>query len=87
MTSGDSDPTLESRATLKERVMEGGRRGASENEEQADAQQHQKERDEPEFFVVLEEVDELPHQTGLTRLAGLFEGIAFVVAHDVCLEA
>ena len=53
-TSGDSGPTLESRATSKERVDEGSRSGATEDEEEANAQKYKQQGDEPELFVVLQ---------------------------------
>lgn len=81
MISGDSDPTLESRATSKERVDEGCCSGAAENEQETDAQQHEQQGDEPEFFVVLQEVDELGDQTGLAGLSSLLKGVIFIFSH------
>jgi hypothetical protein len=65
----------------EERVDEWSCCGASEDEEEADAQQHEKQWDEPEFFVVLQEVDELGDQAGLAGLSSLFEGVVFIFTH------
>lgn len=65
----------------EERVDERSRCGASEDEEEADAQQHEKQGDEPEFLVVLQEVDELGNQTGLAGLTSLLKGVVFIFTH------
>ena len=80
-TSGDSGPTLESRATSKERVDEGSRSGATEDEEEANAQKYKQQGDEPELFVVLQEVDELGDQAGLAGLSSLLKGVVFIFTH------
>ena len=74
-------PSLSVITRSEERVDEGSCGCAAENEQETNAQQHKQQRDKPEFFVVLQEVDELGDQAGLAGLSSLLKGVVFIFTH------
>lgn len=67
---------------LKQRVDEWRGGSATNHDEQAENQQGDDERYQPEFFVLFQHGPDISQEAGLPVLPGLFKGVFGIVTHS-----